>query len=517
MIARVHLVVVLLALVALAGRGAFAVCTPVDDDRVTGELVIELHPGLPIGPVAARHPITVLDAIPEWNLYRATVSAGANVDQTVSDLGADADVQRAEPHRHLETGEGVKRTIPEMDVTANSTIFLNQALAASIHTASAHARYTGEGVTVAILDTAQSVSNPETAASMAGPGLDLVGGGSTAEIPANGIDDDGDGLIDECDQHGTHVAGLVHLAAPNARILAIRVLEEDGKGESFTIAKGILRAIRAGAKVINLSFSMQHDSRVIERALEDATDAGVVVIAAAGNGGLECVEFPAYLPDVLAVASVDDTLVRSAFSSYGAEIDLSAPGRDALSTFGAAAWARWTGTSFAAPLTAGGAALLFEKYPGLTQAQAMSVLTGSTQPDSNPPSLDGLMGSGVLDLDGITLALTTDRTSLKARNDPGGTVVRWSPVQGATNYDLARGDLANVSLSGGQVNLGPLTCIANDTTVTDTAGIADPAIPGPGQVFFYVFRDDAPDASGLSYGSGSQYRPRVPGASDCAL
>jgi len=517
MIARVHLVVVLLALVALAGRGAFAVCTPVDDDRVTGELVIELHPGLPIGPVAARHPITVLDAIPEWNLYRATVSAGANVDQTVSDLGADADVQRAEPHRHLETGEGVKRTIPEMDVTANSTIFLNQALAASIHTASAHARYTGEGVTVAILDTAQSVSNPETAASMAGPGLDLVGGGSTAEIPANGIDDDGDGLIDECDQHGTHVAGLVHLAAPNARILAIRVLEEDGKGESFTIAKGILSAIHAGAKVINLSFSMQHDSRVIARALEDAADARIVVIAAAGNGGLECVEFPAYRPDVLAVASVDDTFVRSDFSSYGAEIDLSAPGRNALSTFGGAAWARWTGTSFAAPLAAGGAALLFEKYPGLTQAQAMSVLTGATQPDSNPPSLDGLMGTGVLDLDGITLALTTDRSSLKARQDPGGTVVRFSPVQGAAHYDVARGDLANVSLSVGQVNLGPLTCLANDTTVTDITSTPDPAIPAPGQVFFYVFRDDAPDASGLSYGSGSQYRPRVPGASDCAL
>jgi subtilisin family serine protease len=352
---------------------------------------------------------------------------------------------------------------------------------------------------------------------MAGPGLDLVGGGSTAEIPANGLDDDADGLIDECDQHGTHVAGLIHLAAPNARVLAIRVLEEDGKGEAFTIAKGILSAIRAGVKVINLSFSMQHDSRVIGRALEDAADAQVVVIAAAGNGGLECVEFPAYRPDVLAVASVDDTLVRSDFSSYGAEIDLSAPGRNALSTFGGAAWARWTGTSFAAPLVAGGAALLLEKYPGLTQAQAMSVLTGATQPDSNPPPLAGLMGTGVLDLDGITLALTTDRSSLKGREDPGGTVLRWSPVQGAAHYDVARGDAANLALAGSQVNLGPLTCIANDTTATDTVAAADSAIPAPGRVFFYLFRDDAPDASGLSYGDGTPYAPRVPGASDCPL
>jgi subtilisin family serine protease len=507
----------LFALALWAGRGVLAACTPVDDDRVTDELVIELVPGTPIAPVAARHPITVLDSIEDVDLYRAIVNVGANVDQVVSELESDPDVRSAEPHRHLETAEGVKRTIPEMDVTANSTTFLNQTLAGIIHTASAHTRYNGDGVTVAVLDTAESVSNPETSTSMWGPGLDLVGGAGTADVSANGIDDDADGLVDESDQHGTHVAGLVHLAAPGAKILAIRILEEDGKGESFTIAKGILRAIRAGAKVINLSFSMQHDSRVIARALEDAADAGVLVVAAAGNSGLECVEFPAYRPDVLAVASVDNTLAKSDFASYGAEIDLSAPGRDALSTFGGAAWARWTGSSFSAPLVAGGAALLFEKYPGLTPAQAMDVLMMTTQPDANPPSLAGLMGAGVLDLDGIASALTTDRSSLKTRKDPAGTVLRWSPVLGATRYDVARGDLANVSLTAGQVALGPLTCITNDTTSTDSAAAADPTLPVPGQVFFYVFRDDAPDVGGSSYGAGTNHGPRVPGASDCPL
>jgi hypothetical protein len=127
------------------------------------------------------------------------------------------------------------------------------------------------------------------------------------------------------------------------------------------------------------------------------------------------------------------------------------------------------------------------------------------------------MGTGVLDLDGITLALTTDRSSLKGREDVGGTVLRWSPVQGATHYDVARGDLANVAWTAGQVALGPLTCLANDTPSTNTAAAADPTVPAPGQVFFYVFRDDAPDAGGASYGAGTNYTPRVPGASDCPL
>jgi subtilisin family serine protease len=470
-----------------------------------------------IEPVVARHPITLLDAIPELQLYRAAVNPGSDVDQVVRSLDGDPDVQKAEPHRHLETGEGVKRTIPEMDVAATPISFLNQPLAGIIHTSAAHQRYSGDGVIVAVLDTAQSLSNSMTTGSMDGPGIDLVGGGPTADVPANGIDDDADAFIDECREHGTQVAGLVHLAAPNAKILAIRVLEEDGKGDSFTIAKGILHAVRAGAKVINLSFSMQHDSRAIERAIEAASAAGVVVIAAAGNGGLACVEFPAYRPEVLAVASVDDTLERSSFSSYGAEIGLSAPGRDALSTFDDASWARWTGTSFAAPLVAGGAALLLEKYPGLTPAQVMSAITGATQPDANPPSLDGLMGSGVLDLDAISLALTTDRTSLKAVDDSGGTVLRWSPVLGAAHFDVGRGDLANVALAGTQIALGPLACIANDATATDTAASADAAVPSPGHAFFYVIRDDAADPGGSSYGTGALNRMRVPGASDCPL
>ncbi len=502
-------------LVLSLGPFSRAACL-VGEDRVTDQIVIELVPGASIDAVAARYGLTPTDSIPAYLLWNTVAAPGADIDAIVSDLNHDPDVRRAQPHRFMETPEGVQRSIGDLDFSANATLFRNQTAAQSIHTDLAHTRYTGAGTVVAVIDTAEALGHPETTSVMAGPGIDVVGGGDTAEVPANGIDDDGDGLVDESDQHGTHVAGLVHLAAPDARILAIRVLEEDGKGESFTVAKGIRIAVEHRVDVINLSFSMGHDSLAVERATEDATAHGIVVIAAAGNRALACVEFPASHADAVAVAAVTDAFVKTDYTNEGPEVDLSAPGNAVLSTWGEMDWARWSGTSFATPLVSGGAALLVEKYPGLTPAEIRSVLRSTTQPDANPPEDSGLMGTGVLDLDRLTAALTTDRTSLKLRREPGGTDARWSPVLDAAHYDLVRGDLSRLRLDATLVDLGPVQCLAEDTATTDIAGALDPVIPAPGHGFFYLFRDDAPDAGGGSYGSGSSGLPRLTNAGDCA-
>lgn len=506
-----------IAVLSLAAPPAGAVCVPADDDRVTDEILLTLMPGASIDPVAARYGLTVLDSIPEMRLHRTRVAVGDSVDAVVAAMSGDPEIKSAEPHRHLENGEGVRRTVADLDVAATPADFRNQTAAAIIHAAAAHTRQSGQGITVAVLDTASELHHPETAGSMDGVGIDLVGGNPTAEVSANGIDDDGDGLIDETDQHGTHVAGLVHLAAPGARIFPIRVLEEDGKGDAFTIAKGILRAIDVRADVINLSFGMTHDSRPVARAIEMAGDAGIVIVAAAGNRGTACVDFPAYRPEVMAVAAVDDFLVKSDFSSYGAEVALSAPGNGLLSTYRALNYARWTGTSFATPLVAGAVALLRERYPGLTPAQVRGIVAAQTQPDANPPVYAGLMGTGVVDLDRVAAVLTTDRTSLKVAKSARVTSLRWSPVQGATVYDAARGDLANLRIVRGQVDLGPMKCLANDTAATDTSASPEVDVPAPGQVLFYLFRDDAQDPAGRSYGASSSGMPRIPGPSDCPV
>lgn len=500
---------------SLLTAGARAACEAVDDDRVPNEILLETKPGVPISAIEERHGVRALDSIPEYNYWKVEVLGGQDVDEVVSRMNQDPDIRSAEPHRRMENPEGVQQSIPILDLQATSDTFRGQPAAGIIHTAAAHARYTGAGVTVAVVDTAQSLHHPETAAQVPDPGLDLVGGSGTAEVAANGLDDDGDGLVDESDQHGTHIAGLVSLAAPGARIYAIRALEEDGKGEAFTVAKGILRAIQAGVDVISVSFTAAHDSRAIERAVDDAIDSGIAVVSAVGNRGLACVEFPAWAAQVVAVAAVDNDLVRASFSNYGPETDLSAPAVDVLSTHGGDAYARWSGTSFAAPLVAGGAALLLEKYPGLSPAEVEQALRETTQPDNNAADLAGLMGTGVLDLDRLSQRLTTDRSSLKATQEAGGTVLRWSPVKGANSYDLVRGDLANVRKVDETIELGPLTCVANDAPVTDTSAFPDADVPAPGRVFFYLFRDDSLEAGGGSYGADSDGHPRVPGSGDC--
>lgn len=517
-IGRLWIVPALLAAALSARPGWAEECETADDDRVGDEILLELFPGVPVDPVAARHGVTVLDGIPRFSLYRIGVAPGVVVDTVVSELEGDPDVRDAEPHRRLETAEGVQRSIADVDFGATERTYAEQGAAAVLRVNPAHQRFTGDGVTVAVLDTSVALDHPVLEGAALGPGFDVIGGGGTAQVPANGLDDDGDGLVDESDQHGTHVTGLVHLAAPGARILAIRVLEEDGQGDVFTIAKGVLHAIEAGADVLNLSFGMVPDSPPLERAIQDALDAGIVVVAPAGNRNGECPDFPARRSEVLAVAGVGADLVKTSFSSYGDTVDLSAPADSLLSPYQPQYFARWSGTSFAAPLVSGGVALLLEKYPGLSPLDAMETMRASTQPDNNPPSLSGQMGTGVLDLDRVTLALTFDRNSVKVRRgaDAGTAIVRFSAVAGSTTYDLARGSVASLREIGQTVDLGSLTCLANDLVAPDSvsASVEDAAVPPAGEAFFYLFRDDGDDGGG-SYGTGSRGQSRVPGPSDC--
>ncbi len=506
----------ILLVAALAAPAARAECEPADDDRVGDEILVELEAWGSVDVVAARHGVTVLDAIPRFSLYRIGVPPGANIDAIVGQLEGDPDVRDAEPHRRLETAEGVQRSIADLDINGTVGTFQSQSTTNLIHTAAAHQHFTGASVLVAVVDTNVAVNHVVLRGASFGPGFDMIGGAPTADVPPNGLDDDADGDVDEADQHGTHVAGLVHLAAPGARILAIRVLEEDGQGDVFTTAKGILQAIDAGADIINLSFGMVPSSLPLERAIEYALDAGIVVVAPAGNRNGGCPDFPANQPEVLAVAGIGADLVKTSFSSYGIPVGLSAPADALLSPYRGQSFARWSGTSFAAPLVSGGVALLLEKYPGLSPSEAIATLRASTQPDNNPPSLSGQMGTGVLDLDLVTRALTGNRSSVKVeRGSSGGgeaAVVRFSPVEGAATYDLVRGSVANLRLAGGTVELGTLACLADGLAAPSSYSVSVPAsaVPEVGEAYFYLFRDDGDDGGGGTYGTGGNGEPRIP-------
>jgi hypothetical protein len=215
-------------------------------------------------------------------------------------------------------------------------------------------------------------------------------------------------------------------------------------------------------------------------------------------------------------------MVKTSFSSYGSAMDLAAPAEAVLSPYLAQTFARWSGTSFAAPLVSGGAALLLDRYPGLLSAEVEDLLRASAQPDPNQNGpFAGKTGNGTLDIERVTRSIAVDRNSLKLQKrssaDPGSTWVRWSPVEGAGAYDLVRGTLSALTRSGGAVHLGPVTCRSNDVAAGVVGWVAEPDVPPAGEAFFYLIRDDADETGGMSYGTGSVGEPRLPTSGDCEL
>lgn len=225
---------------------------------------------------------------------------------------------------------------------------------------------TGVGAVVAVIDSGVQADHPDLAGRLLS-GWDYV--------DKDGDPDDGEG-------HGTHVTGVVVAVrdngegitgvAPGARVLPLRVLDDDGGGWTDDIVKAVDEAIKRGAHVINLSLgdaiplqSALFGDPAFEEALERAVDRNIVVALAAGNSSLPLCENPR-LEGTLCIGSVDRRGSRSVFSSFGGEVDVMAPGgsglggadEDVLSTYLRSGYASVAGTSQATPHVAGVAALL---------------------------------------------------------------------------------------------------------------------------------------------------------------
>jgi subtilisin family serine protease len=236
--------------------------------------------------------------------------------------------------------------------------------------------FDGSGTVVAVLDTGVYSSHPLFAGRLRLPGLDVI---DDDLLP----DDAGPG---QAWGHGTHVAGIIAVLAPGATILPVRVLDSGGRGNTFLLAYAVEWAVAHGANVVNLSLGTDFDSRILHDVTERAGDAGVVVVAAAGNQGQAVRQYPAAYERVLAATSASyisatQSFSRSAFANYGAEwVDLAAPGEGVLSamvTVTGTGYARWSGTSMSAALVSGAAALAWQKLEasaGRVEGQAVAAL-----------------------------------------------------------------------------------------------------------------------------------------------
>ncbi|MBL8229345.1 MAG: S8 family serine peptidase [Bryobacterales bacterium] len=171
--------------------------------------------------------------------------------------------------------------------------------------------------------------------------------------------------------HGTMVAGVVRLVAPTARILPLRAFSGTGASNLFDVMRAIYFAADRGAKVINMSFTIEQPSDEFTRAINYASGRGSICVGAAGNAGRQTVVFPAGYHNVLGVASTTSTDTRSAFSNFGAAlVSLAAPGEGIITSYPGGGYVSVWGTSFSTPLVAGAIALMEQIRPGTTYSQA---------------------------------------------------------------------------------------------------------------------------------------------------
>ena len=291
-----------------------------------------------------------------------------------------------------------------------------------------------EHVLVAVVDSGINLEHPDLQANI------FI---NHAEIPDNGIDDDGNGYIDDwigwdfadapelaeialgdyLDQdndpddenyHGTHVAGIIGAVGNNGigvcgvnwnvKLLAVRAgfrtTDSAGFLQDDDAAAAIIYAADMGAQVINLSWGDDKYSPIIADACQYAYDKGAVVVASAGNTPLPFLSYPAKLGTTISVGAVNRNRNLAGFSSYGPDLDLVAPGEEVLSTYMLESpnqYTRMSGTSMSSPYVSGAVALLLALNPGLSPQEVRSRLLDSCD-DLGTPGYDMYYGHGIINV-----------------------------------------------------------------------------------------------------------------------
>ena len=276
---------------------------------------------------------------------------------------------------------------------------------------------TGAGVTVAVIDTGVDPTHPVLQAVLIN-GYDFTrnadGGSERADVNAN--PDTSSGQTGEVNQrtvavldqrtvavldgsnysafgHGTMTAGVVHLVAPQAKIMPLKAFKADGTGYDSDVLRAIYYAVKNGANVLNMSFDYTTYSPELARAISYANNQGVVSVASAGNQGKRAVVYPAALPGVVDVASTSNNDTQSSFTNYGAPpVWMSAPGEAVMTTYPWGTYAAGWGTSFSTPFVAGTAAAMLGSNGGCRSSNVPWRLASTTDYIGDPD-----MGYGRLD------------------------------------------------------------------------------------------------------------------------
>lgn len=326
------------------------------------------------------------------NIYKLKVEEDADIPSIVKEYEKDPLVEWAEPNY-----------IYKASVTPNDPgLFSQWGLSKISASQSWDIERGNSSIVIAIVDTGVAWDHPDLANNI---------WNNTNEIPNNGIDDDGNGYVDDVRGwdfvnsdndpmddfgHGTHTAGIAAAVTNNSigiaglcwncKIMAVKALDNNGEGSEADLANAITYAANNNANIISMSWGSSESSNLIKSAIDYAYDKGVVLVAAAGNDYSDFKTYPAGYDNVIPVGATDSSDTKASFSNYGSWVDVAAPGVDINSTVptgscelcDSTGYTYLSGTSMATPFVAGLAGLILSKNSSFNPEEIRSIIKSST-------------------------------------------------------------------------------------------------------------------------------------------
>jgi subtilisin family serine protease len=397
------------------------------DNYVFDEINVILAPGVSIDTVNARYGTTVREQIPGTSYYRLGTAGGADGFDVEGEMAGDTDLTSTDLNYTYQQPEVRQVSEAFVDQVSEAFVdglypvsFYSQPSVQNLRLSQAQAISKGAGITVAVIDTGIDFSHPLFAGRIAPVYEDFV------DNDPNPTDEPGG----PASGHGTFVAGLIALAAPQAALMPIRAFGSDGKGTSFNIAKAIRFAHDNGANVINMSFGLIEPDKTIQDALGYASGSSYMV-AAAGNDNLNFLQFPAVQTNrACAVASTTANDLKAPFSNYNKNTCVSAPGVSLYSAYPGGNWAYWSGTSFSTALVSAEAAQMLALNPAIAASNVTQIIAQSgISINGVNPSYNGELGKRMDYLNAVdTFAANYTKTYTLSIGRSGNGTVTATPA-----------------------------------------------------------------------------------------
>lgn len=422
------------------------------------------------------------------------LSPGETVEGAVSTLKSSPNVAYAEPNYRVTAMATPNDTRFNQQWALNNTGQIGGANGSDIKASQAWDVQTGNNVIIAVIDTGVDYNHPDLRDNI---------WTNAAEIANNGIDDDGNGYIDDVrgwdfssndnnpmddNRHGTHVAGIIAAKGNNgtgvsgvnwsARIMPLKFLSFDGGGSTAGAIRALEYAVSMGAKVSNNSWGGGQRSQALADAITAANRGGHLFVTAAGNAGTNNDTRPSYpanfpIANIISVTATNGSDRLATFSNYGSTtVHVAAPGTSILSTIPSNSYATLSGTSMASPFVAGLAGLVLAANPSLSVTQVKDAILQNVDKIT---ALNGrLISAGRINAFKAVSSVATSPIPL-ALTPTSGTI----PVNGTLQFTVNGGagpytwSSSNPAVGAINNNTGLLTGRSAGTTTvtaTDTRG-----------------------------------------------